>query len=263
MKTISRSIIFLLITFQFVNSYSQSSESAFKKEITQYFDSIYGADNLLINGRIFMYPNFRAKGDPFFYGKERKLCDVYINSRKFSNLYANYNIADDKLIISTDINNNKVSIELNSHLIDSFYISYVLIKQNYNQNAANFSSNISDPFNPSKDLIIKKIFINPNKLGFYENIYEGKIQLLKKYIKNFSDKVSQDYPYGTFTNQKTVLYINRDGKIINVANKKKFISTFKMHKKEINKFLRLNKIKYKNANNNELIKLMTYCEKLM
>lgn len=260
MKTIYRAIAFLLVTFHYVNTYSQSTEFSFTKKINQYFDSIYGADNLLINGRIFMYPNFRAKGDPFFFGKDWKLCDIYINNRKFSNLSVNYNIVEDKLIVVSQINNNNINVELNNNLIDSFYISHYKINQNNNQKAVKFSSNTPNTFGSSKELIFTKKFIKINKLGYFENIYEENNRLLKKYKKSFSDKVSREYPYGTYKDQKTILYLYRNGNIIDVGNKRKFVNAFSMYKKEIKIFLRENKIKYKDANNIELIKLIIFCE---
>ena len=259
MKFTYKSILFILITFYFLNAFGQNSKH--NKEIIQYFDSIYGADNLLINGRIFMYPNYRAKGNPFFFGKDLKLCDIYINNRKFSNLFTNYNIVEDKLILSCKINNNNINIELNNHLIDSFYISYFVFIKIINQNPVTFSSNIPNTFGSSKKIIFTKKFIKIKNLGYFENIYEGNYQLLRKYIKSFSDKVSQEHSHGAYTGQKTILYIHRDGEFIDVSNKRKFIKTFSKYKKEIKKFLKENKIKYKDANNIELIKLMNFCEK--
>ena len=262
MRNIFKSIVFFLIIFQYVNTYSQNSEYSSRNNIIQHFDSIYGADNLLINGRIFMYPNSRAKGNPFFFGKDTKLCDLYIKNRKFSNLLVNYNIAEDKLIVLSQINNNNIRIELSSHLIDSFFISHYVISNNFIQNPSTFSSDVSNTFNMAKELIFTKKFISLKKNGYFERIYEGNDRLLKKYLKTFSDKVSQEYPYGTFTDQKTILYLYRNGKTIDVSNKRKFLTAFILYKKEINKFLRENKIKYKNADNIELIKLMNYSEEL-
>ena len=255
MKTIYRAIVFLLITFHYVNTYSQNTEFSFPKKINQYFDSIYGADNLLINGRIYTYPNFRAKGNPFFYGTDLKLCKVFINHREFSNLFVNYNIVEDKLILYSVINNNKVSIELNNHLIDSFYISNFVPVHNV-------SENICNSINFSNNMSFSKKIINSDTLGFCEIISTKKYQLLIKHQKRFSNKVTEEYPYGAFTEQVTKLYLYKDRDIIDVGSRKKFLNTFRNYKKEIKSFLKKNNIKYKHVNNNELIKLMDFCENL-
>ena len=177
------------------------------------------------------------------------------------NLSVNYNIVEDKLIVVTQINNNNISVELNNNLIDSFYISHYIFIKITNQNTGYYSSNIANTFTSTKELLFTKKFITIKNLGYFENIYEGNYQLLRKYLKSFSDKVSQEHSHGIYTDQKTILYIYRNGQLIDVSNKKKYINTFRKYKKEIKKFLKENKIKYKDANNIELIKLMTFCEK--
>ena len=99
-------------------------------------------------------------------------------------------------------------------------------------------------------------------MGFFEEIFNGRDQLLKKYFKTFSDKVSQENPHGSYTGQKTKLYIYRDFNIIDIGTKSKLIKVYSYHKKEIKRFIRDNKFKFNVAKNEDLIKLMNFCENL-
>ncbi len=260
MKSIYKLVPFLIISFQFVNVFSQNVEAVYKQKIILHFDSVYGVDNLLINGKIFMYPNYNAKGDPFFYGESIKECDVFIKNKKFSNLPGLYNITEDQLIVNSIINNNKISVELNKHLIDSFYISHIVGRKNtelrYN------TKHSIDQDRANSNFVISKTFINIPGVGFFEEIFNGRDQLLKKYFKTFSDKVSQENPHGSYTGQKTKLYIYRDFNIIDIGTKSKLIKVYSYHKKEIKRFIRDNKFKFNVAKNEDLIKLMNFCENL-
>ena len=252
MKILTQYILLVFATFSFItNSEGQSTDL---QKTVRYFNNLYGADNLLINGRIYMFPNYQAKGNPFFYGEKIKNCDISINQKIFKDNKALYNIENDNLIILKEINNNRLFIELNNNLIDSFIISvnpYFNTKQ---------TAPLQYETTQIEKFFVKKKFIKTDSLGFCEVLYQNKITLLKKHKKEFQEKISEETPHGMYSKQKTDLYMKKDNKFISINKKREFFTIFNSYKKEIRHFMKKNNINYRKINDFKLIKLVRFCE---
>ncbi|RLD77537.1 MAG: hypothetical protein DRJ07_14545, partial [Bacteroidetes bacterium] len=129
----------------------------------------------------------------------------------------------------------KRQLVLNSTFVDSFYLGNHAFINLYNQNEI------------------------PHQFEYFEKIYTGKDLFLKKYRKKFITVYNNWYPDGKYSSQQYTYYIHYRGSLAKVNSKKAFLSFYDSYRKEIRKFMRKNKIKYKNATKEELIKLMTFC----
>jgi len=252
MKILTQNLLIVFAIFSIVTN--SDGQSADLQKTIRYFNNLYGADNLLINGRIYMFPNYQAKRNPFFYGEKIKNCDIIINQKTFKDNKVLYNIENDKLIILKKINNNRLFIELNNTLIDSFIISV-----NPNINIKQTSQILYETTQIDK-FVVKKKFIKTDSLGFCEILYQNNVTLLKKYKKEFQEKISEETPHGMYSKQKTYLYLKKDNKFISINKKREFFKIFNFHKKEIRNFMKKNNINYGKINDFKLIKLVRFCE---
>jgi hypothetical protein len=239
----------LLLNFGLFECHSQNLES-----IKLYYDSIYGADNFLINGRIYNFPNHNAKGNPFFYGNDPKTATVMLKGRIYPDLQINYNIEEDILILYTQMNNIDYYIELSNQLVDSFSVTYRIFPDNpaiedQTGNAYKSKSNM--------DLVCTTLFIRIKDLGLFELIYNDKIRLVKKYSKKFFDRVSDEKQFGYYSSQLENLYILKNDTLYNVSKKNDFLNYFN-NRKDIKKYIHKKGIKYKNLNNNQLGDVLKY-----
>ena len=266
-RYIKISIIFLIFLYGSVlNAQDIITINKSEESLIEYTKEIYKTDDLLNNGRIYIPVNRLAKGHPYFNSSDWKIGTIFINDEVYSEKLLKYDIESDNIIINIKLNKEEyLNIELNSHIIDSIYLSnifsdnyipdkknrenYELIYRLYNQNKAYLKS-----ANNHK----KWIFITYGD-ELYELIYKGKYSLINKYFKEFKNNYSESNHYGSYTNEKSKKYILYDNNIYSVNSKKDFIDFFTKNKEQVSKFIKENKISYNKANNKDLIRLMRFC----
>ena len=207
-----------------------------KEEILQITEKKYGSDDLLINGVKFHAEKIKAKGSPNFDWNESIDTRLFVKGRPYFNVSLKYDLVKDKLILSKVLEDGyKRQLVLNSTFVDSFYLGNHAFINFYNQNEI------------------------PHQFEYFEKIYAGKKLFLKKYRKKFITVYNNWYPDGKYSSQQYTYYIHYRGSLAKVNSKKAFLSVYDSYRKEIRKFMRKNKIKYKSATKEELIKLMTFC----
>ncbi len=200
---------------------------------------IYGSDDKLINGPIYLPEHYNAMGSPFFFSDVWTTDLLFIKGKEYSPEEIKYNIAKDRVVLHAGLNtNDRVMILLNNPVVDSFYIMN------------HFFINISHVLN--KD----------TNLGFYELVYRNEYRFLVKHHKEFLKDYSEDMPHGKYTNDITSYYIFSNGILTSIPNQRSLLRFFKPYKKEIRKFIKSKKIKFRKANTIELYTLMDYITKL-
>ena len=216
---------------------NENNLSDFTKEVLiQYTEKIYGPDDLLINGVKYQPKNSKVNGNPDFEWDNSKQTKLFIKGQVYLNIDLRYDISLDQLILKKVLANGyERHIILNASLIDSFCLG------NF------FFINVPE----QKD--------NSVKFAYYEKINAGKDLLLKKYKKIIINIYDDVNPNGKLSSQKYTYYIYNHNGLTKVSSKKAFLNFYRRNRKEIGKFMRENGIVYKNANNEELIKLMNFC----
>ena len=200
-------------------------------------EQIYSTDDLLVNGQIYIPTRPRAKGSPYYGGKQFVEGSVQIRGRQFNGVLLRYNLEDQRIILRAAVESGKyVTILLNSNLIDHFTI-----------NGQHFI-NVDSYF---KDTEIS---------GFYTLVYEGSFTFLIKYEKTFRAVYDNQTPNGSYTEMKSDYFIFDENKLVMVTKKKALLYYFSPKKKEIKNFMRQQKINYKNAGITSLNQLMKYCD---
>jgi hypothetical protein len=116
-------------------------------------------------------------------------------------------------------------------------------------------------------------FVNASKYfeqsgldGYVEIIYAGKLRYLAKHRKMFVGNYTASTPQGSISRQNTDYYLlmdyNPNENLIKISSKRALLNQFPDHKKEIGRFMKEHKIKFKKASNDDLRKLMEYLDTL-
>ena len=200
----------------------------------------YGPNEIIENGRIYIPIHPRANGDPYFLDSDWINGMVVIKGDKFSNLNVKYNVNLEELILKKEKENQEshIPIVLNYNFIDSFELE-----------GHHFINLSVMPF-------------GDELAGFAELIYQGEIIFLIKHTKEFLNRYSQSNPYGAYSKLNSTYYIYETETLTRLGTKKSFLNYFEPIRKEIKKFMRQNRIKYKKASHIQLYELIKYCDEL-
>ncbi len=233
---------FVLALFPFSIISAQDQNINFTKslnEIIDFTEFVYGTDDILVNGQPYAFKIKDVKGHPFYCDENWSKETLVVKGKVFNDVELNYDVEADKLILNTKYNENLfIKIELSYEVIDSFNIQ-------------------GHHFINSKQLID-----NTGEAEYFEQIYNGNFYLLIKHKKILNPAYYDTPPFGRYSDMQSVYHIYKDGKMKRLLSKRSFLEYFKENKKEIIKFMRKNKIKYKKASREQLQVLMKYCDDL-
>jgi hypothetical protein len=100
--------------------------------------------------------------------------------------------------------------------------------------------------------------------GFYNLLYQGEdIQVIKKEVKNIREDIRNNYDgVIRYIEVKKYYYIKKNNTFYPVKNKKVVIEIFKDRKKEIQQYIKVNRLSFKNDRDNMLIKATAYYEQV-
>ena len=233
-------VLICLFTLIYVGAISQdknTKSSEALKTLSEYTENFYGSNDILVNGKSYIPDHFNATGNPYFFSDKLTKSILIIDGKKYKEQEILYNIEIEKLILKTTLNNSEeVLLVLNPDFIDAFYLG-----EHHFVNGVKFFSESNFP-------------------GFVEQVYEGNFSVVIRHQKSFVSQYTANNPNGFYSGTKSVNYIFNNGQLIKLLTQKSLLEYFSAHKKEIKKFMRKNKIKYKQANTIQLNKLFTYCD---
>lgn len=234
--------VFLICLFSLFIITAQAQEndtepSGALTALYEYTEKLYGTDDIVVNGRSYIPDHFNAKGNPYFFSDKFTKNTLIIDGKKYDRQEVLYNIEIEKLILKTTLNNGEeVLLVLNPDFIDAFYL-----EEHHFVN-------------------VVKIYSESKFSGFVEQVYEGNFSVVIRHQKSFVSQYTANNPNGFYSGTKSVNYILQNGELNKLFTKKALLEYFSAHKKEIKKFIRQNKIKYKQGNAIQLNKLFTYCD---
>lgn len=233
-----RYLLIVLISTAFLLASAQETNEEYSKYISK-IDSIYGIDDILVNGSLYFPKHPLAQGNPYLISDEWNKGSIYIKGKTYDDIELKYDLALDKLILRTKLINDKIpKVLLNNELVDSFKIG--------NQFFIN----------------TKWIDQNLQIEGFAELIYNNDIVFFIKFRKEYIAQFSENNQYGKYSQIQFGRYLWKDGVVTKVSTRKSLLRYFEENKKEIKKYLRKHHIKYKKANSKQLFDLINYCNEL-
>ena len=104
---------------------------------------------------------------------------------------------------------------------------------------------------------------SPAATGFYQLLYQGKISVLKKEIKKIREELRYvDDGIIRSIELKRNHYIKRSNVLYEVDSKNALFSVLKDHKKEVQQYIKSNKLSFRKDRDNLLIKVSAYYDQL-
>jgi hypothetical protein len=204
------------------------------------FPAAYGSDTVdiqrLYNGRAWRNLYYKVKGDQFLFTTEFLPGSVTVEGKEYDNLRIKYDIYNDELLLIT---NHGIILQMNKEMVDQFSLEY-------NQQIHCFKKIETD---------------SPGSLSGYINVmYDGNTSLYVKYKKEIL-LLAVENKYDIF-NQINRIYLEKDGKMIQVNSKREFMNLLGDHKQQVHSFIKSNKIKVTRKNPESFKPVVEYYDKL-
>jgi hypothetical protein len=224
-------VVFVLgILFFFpAKSYAQLQKA---NELIKLSDLVYGADDRLDFGNIYHPQNMNTISHPFLISDDWKKGTIFMNGMKYRNANLKYNIEKDEIFYKGE---NPSVIILTKSYIDSLIMNNRLLIN-------------SD-----------KLGIQ-NNMGFVELLYTGRYTSFLKHQIGVTQVSTSNSISLMYMTPKFIVYLKHDDQLININSKKSLFYYFAPNKKDISRFMKKNKIKYKKATQHQLISLLKYCD---
>ncbi|MCF8229488.1 MAG: hypothetical protein K9G58_10420 [Bacteroidales bacterium] len=201
-------------------------------------DSLYGANDKLVNGSLYDPLHSMAAGHPYYPKESFQVGDIAVLGEIFTGEKIKFNIELQKLVLKKLISKGATTeILLNNTLVDSFSIR--------NKKFINLF------FLPLADSL----------QGFAEVIFDGEFGFYAYHKKILKDDYTRKTPYGRYQELSPRYFLIMNQNVKTIRKKRDFLKIFKGQRKEIRKFMKKQNIKYKNASSSELARILKYGEK--
>lgn len=234
---IASTIVFLFFSPKIFNG--QAENEVFKINSNDISTLLYGTSDELINGKFYLHEHPLAKGNPYYEGQAKLNGTIYIKGNTYPKQVFGYNLVDEKVILSAfQKNGAQIEVELDETIIDSMTIG----------NTFFVNSNL-------------KIIPGFEK-GFIEIVYKRGFLFIEKHNKTFVSQYSSSSPYGFYTPDQPTYYLIFDTIPIKVSSKKSLLKEFETNKKEIKKYMKSVKFKFKKATKQQWVDLLYFCDNL-
>ena len=210
-------------------SYSNAEKAAI-----QNFNTAIGDQSEIYNGAEYkLYPP-AYKGSPYFQDKNHGTPSlIFYNGTWYKNIPVLYDVFNDEMIGT--LNDNMFvlrSDKLSEVYLSDHHFIYLDIK---NDNS-----------------------LNP---GFYDELYNGKTQVLVKRVRTVQSSVNQQAVVVVYET-KDVIYIKKGNSYRQVSSKGSVMDVLKDKKKQLSQYLSDNKIKYNNDREASIAKLAGYYDQI-
>ena len=243
-----RMLVLILITgislfLSFKNVYAQdiSVDSSFYKKALIYTEKVYhdsyGDQSALYNGSKYAQYQFRFKeGHPFFYSAEPAVGEVIYDGIRYDSIMMSYDETKDVLVIN-DFGNR---IQLLNEKIEQFKI--------FNSNFIRIEKDSS-----SNELVSS---------GFYNVLSEGNLTFLKKQVKTVREVIIGSNELIRVIDEKNYYYIKKNDRMFLLKSSNDLYKLMGDRKKEVQQFVKENKLKFSNDKQDMLTKATLYFNSL-
>ena len=231
--------ILQVVTFLIISSLSpaisqsQRSEGIHQADLTTYILEKHGLDHELINGIQYYNQYHRVLNHPFYSVEESRPGTAYLSGKKFNDVRVNYNIYSQHLVLEYQGKLGGI---------------YQIILSPAHTNAFELDGNY-----------FEKISLNGRTPLFYQVITTEALSCYIHWKKQLQATSNDLLNTGFFTDPKRTYYLDFNDEIYSFKNRKTFGLPFSGNsKKEIKKFMRSNKINFRNATPEQIEDLLMY-----
>lgn len=208
--------------------------------LKHYASDQYGTSDILVNGWKYYPEHFNAKGDPYFNELGWMTGLVETTEGTFDDLLLRYNVQMNELILQKTLKSGETAyVMLNPDFVKSFDIGYY-----HFVNAGNQA-------------------LHPSLNSYVEVIYDGGIKYLAEHSKMFVASYTVNSPQGSISGQNTDYMLIHKEQLHKISSRRSLYKLFPENKKQIRQYLRKQKIKFKRADREEIIKVMKYLDSIL
>lgn len=236
------SIIFVIFVTLHTRAITQellpdtSSSPAVKNAVNFYSTSL--TEQLhLYNGKEYQdYAVPFDEGHPYFLRTDFSKGIINYDGNTYNDVSLLYNLVTDDVII---LAHNKI-------------LKIRLLKEK----VGGFSLSGHSFLNLSRDSLLS----SDMSAGFYDVLSTGKVALLAKRVKNIQSYTKQKVEVRVF--EKDHFYLRKDGRYFPIQNKKTFLAQLGDKKKEIQQFIKQNKLRFRKYPEYTMVKVTEYYNQL-
>ena len=204
-----------------------------------FFAQRLGADDLLVNGEVYLPAHPKAKGHPYYPGAEWATGAVYVKGRVYPEVSLLYDLVLDRPLLRTRLRDGQtVQLILLPSLVDSFRIG------------------------PHLFVHARAVGLPAPASGYFEEMYRGNHSLLIRHETHFVATYSNVSPFGSYASLRSRSFLLAAGQLVPIPNQRAFLAHFSDKKDPIRQFLRQHRIHYARATHTQLHQLMQFCDVL-
>ncbi len=236
-----------LLVFSASQALSQTSESsgreflshAYKNAVGQYEDFI-GSSSQIFNGDEYVEYDYRINGYPCFDAEFYSMGWIVYNDMLFDSVELKYDVYKQQVVIQhyDGKGYSKDLILANEWIKEFFYEGHYFVK--IEENLA-IRSDLDD--------------------GFYEILYDGKTETISKRIKLYNEVIDDQKIKKEFIT-KDKFYLLHNDQFHHIKNKRSLLNTLVDRKREVKKFIKRNKLKFRKELENSLLQVSRYYDTL-
>lgn len=240
MKIILNFFLIILVLLSFPGCLSAQTGTVLKSALywRTLFDSSYGPDHNLINGKKYVDYRPKSTGHPFFGENITYQGTVVINQLTYEYLDLKYDICNQELIISyTDFSGAENFIMLNKEFISEFIINNHYFKR-YNHSDGRFR--------------------------FYEVIASGDISCLWYWKKDITHSVTSVEDFYNYMPERRETFLLIGDRFFKYKGNRSFLRQIpEPIKEEVAKYIRNNRLRVRSASESKIIQLIDHCNSLL
>jgi hypothetical protein len=228
--------VFLIPVARLLAQQASSDSIAFTKSVNNAIDLYYqsaGDQSRLLNGTEYTsYPFSFVEGSPYFITSQEQKGSIIYDKVE----YANVSLIYDEMMGVLILVDEKHRIQLSNERITRFAIG-----SNSFVRLVSAGAGTSTP-----------------ETGFYEILYEGNLSVFKKEMKTIRQIYSYSQETSHLIDTRTIYYFRKNNQYTRIESQKELLRFFSDRKKEIQHFIKSNKLSFKKDPDNLLTKVAVY-----
>ena len=232
-------LLMLPVLFSSVSVRGQSaSDRSIYSELYGYVSDEYGFDQVLVNGISYTDKYWKKEGHQFFPEDRSYNGNLLFRGKEYKGLEIKYDICNQQVIVYID--NISVGVVPPDDFISAFSLGNRLFSK-YN-------------FRGKPEFY--EIIFNTDKLKCYYHWYKD--------VQETCDNGYSEYYYYEFSDSKRYSYLYIDGSLKLYGNNKSFTGLLPPEVRPIvSKYLKKYRLKVTKSGNDDIIRLLTFCQSLL
>ncbi len=212
-------------------------QASVKNALSVYHQFLTNPSGLFNGSQYISYANLIKNDHPYFMSDSMNRGNIVYDGVLFENVPMFYDLVKEQVVINDPYKIYQIS------LINEKVNSFTLLNHQFIRLQA--------------DSINRHVISS----GFYDRLYQGKINLYEKETKKLQEVISGQEVNRIIIPQNN-FYLEIAGKFYPVNRKNSLLKLLSNRKKEIQQFIRKKKLNYRQDKENTLIKVVTYYDSL-